>query len=291
MKKLSLARILSLGLLLALPLLYACQGEEPHGNPENCYFIFSTSVEPNQEGCPNGGTLGYDIHFVNESGQVIEFNNLVVPNTSGTLMSLPGGHTYQAFVFNNGNQTGGCTLLEFTASILDPDPLKTCATFRITVDERPSVISYTRPIAEFTLPDFCDGCAKIETPQPRCQSSIDCESNNNERTSSCTVPALGYASGALHTTGDVDWYRLAPAPDENCFDVIFIAPPGADYRIELYRDDQLVAGPQQYGLSYCALPTANYHYYYLKVYGLDGDFDPYNCYSFEVDMYNVHEHN
>jgi hypothetical protein len=281
-----------MGILLAgtAALLPACQGEEPYGNPEYCYFILQTSAVPGQdESCPPGGSLGYDLHFRDENGTVTTFNNLTVPNSSAYLLNLPAGHTYEAFVISNGNQSGGCTSLYFDAYIISPEPLDTCARLRLWVEERPEIISYNRPDAMFSIPDVCRGCTKVAQPEPSCQSSTDCEDSNDSVDGACTVPLNGYVSGSLNDALDVDWYRLYAPAGQNCVDLYFSPPSGnSNYRVELYRNGQLVAGPDPNGLFYCSLPNTTQIVYYIKVYGIEGSYDPRTCYSFQADTYNQH---
>jgi len=265
----------------------ACQGVEPEGNPENCYFIINTTVLPGQDNdCPSGGSLGYDIHFRDETGAIITFNNLTVPNLYGYMLNLPGGHTYEAFVFNNGTQTGGCTTLNFDAEIVSPDPRETCARIRLQVDERPEIINYDQPDAIFSLPDICRGCARVSLPEPSCQSSADCEDSNDSIYGACIVPPNGYVSGSPNDPLDVDWYRLPVPPDHNCINLLFSPPPGSStYRIALYQNGQLIAGPSPGSIFYCGqLNTTSS--YQIKVYGVEGGYAPGACYSFQADTYN-----
>lgn len=275
------AWVLLLGLAAWLP---SCQGEEPVGNPDNCYFVFQTTILPGQDdACLSGGTLGYDLLFIDDAGEQFEFNNLVVLNQGGYMLNLPAGRNYRAYVLNNGNQSGSCESVDFDAYIINPQPVDTCARFRLNVNARPEAILFDSPDAEFSIPKACKGCRSF---QPSCKSSADCEDSNDNIDGACDAPQFEVVNGELDEMGDVDWYRVLVPAGHNCINVAFSPPSGINYRVELYQGTQLVAGPVATGLTYCSAPGSPLVAYYIKVYGLENEFAPGRCYSIQADTYN-----
>jgi len=155
--------------------LSSCQGDGENGNAEYCYFIISFDITYNP--CPAGSILGFTIRFIDEDNNTYDYD-YVLPTDAGTnhLIGLPSGHTYSAYVLNNGLQNGCSDLIYFDINIIniiDDDTQEVCDVVSTSVDERPEACCHN-PEAVFTLEEECDGCPFIEINEPVFPPGAEC---------------------------------------------------------------------------------------------------------------------
>lgn len=160
-----LLTLLLSALVLLSVVMFSCQGKEgaEGSDPNKCYFLVNFVVTSTP--CAPDQYLGFSLAFEDELGQITISEDFLVPDGNVYhLIGLPSGHTYKAYVLENGEQNGWCggtISFQIRISTLKDGNYELCDIFNATLNGRPSPCCGD-PLASFVLPKECDGnCIRI----------------------------------------------------------------------------------------------------------------------------------